>query len=75
MTGERARFWASGMSTYADQLAQEEKTRLAPLQAELKATVDDDRRMQLKLQLAEIKADVRKRQREARRSLFGRLNG
>jgi hypothetical protein len=65
-------FWEPGFSIFTDELAKEEKARLAPLQSEMKSASDPARKAELKRLIADIKAEFRTKRKNAQYSLFGR---
>jgi hypothetical protein len=65
-------FWEPGFSIFADELTKEEKSRLGPLQAELKAATDPSRRDELKRDIAAVKAEFKAKRKNARYSLFAK---
>jgi hypothetical protein len=68
----RAGFWEPGFSIFADELTKEEKSRLGPLQAELKAATDPSRLDELKRDVAAVKAEFKAKRKNARHSLFAK---
>jgi hypothetical protein len=68
----RTGFWEPGISIFADELTKEEKSRLGPLQAELKAATDPSRRVELKKEIAVVKAESKAKRMDARYSLFAK---
>ncbi|MDD5708853.1 MAG: hypothetical protein PHR35_23300 [Kiritimatiellae bacterium] len=72
MTGRDNRFWDRGFSVFTDELAKEERYRLDPLKAQLKTTGDSARKAHIKEQMAGIKAEFRRRRKDAAHSLFGK---
>jgi hypothetical protein len=65
-------FWQPGFGIFHDELAKQEKTQRAPLETELKETLDAERKVQLKQEIAAIKAEYRIRRKNARHSLFAK---
>jgi hypothetical protein len=53
-------------------LTKEEKSRLGPLQAELKAATDPSRLDELKRDVAAVKAEFKAKRKNARHSLFAK---
>ena len=68
----RTGFWDPGFSIFVDELTKEEKSRLGPLQAELKAATDPSRRVELKKEIAAVKAEFKAKRKNARYSLFAK---
>jgi len=73
MNNKRTGFWSSGFSIFSDELAKEEKARLDPFTTELKNATDPDRKEELKLKIAAIKAEFRIKRKNARSSLFAKV--
>ncbi len=69
---ERSGFWEPGFSIFTDELTKEEKSRLGPLQAELKAATDPSRRDELNREIAAVKAEFKAKRKNARYSLFAK---
>jgi hypothetical protein len=65
-------FWASGGWCFTSALDREEKAMLAPLREALASSCDPERRMVLKRQIADIRADFKARRKAARYSLFSK---
>ena len=63
-------FWQPGFAIFRDELARQEKERLAPLKAELKGTPDPARKAELEREIAAVKDEFRTKRRNARDSLF-----
>jgi hypothetical protein len=69
---ESTGFWEPGVSIFANELTREEKTRLAPLQAELKTATDPSRRDELNRDITAVKAEFKAKRKNARYSLFAK---
>ena len=67
---EKQGFWQPGFAIFRDELARQEKERLAPLRAELKDTSDQARKAELKREIAAVKDEFRTKRKNARHSLF-----
>jgi len=67
-----ARFWEPGLSIFTDELAKEERTRLAPLEAEMKKSTDPIVKARLKEEIRKIKTDFKDKRKSASRSLFAK---
>lgn len=69
---EKSRFWESGFPIFSAELDKEEKSRLGPLQSELKATTDPSRQDELKRDIAAVKEEFKTKRKNARYSLFAK---
>jgi hypothetical protein len=67
------RFWEPGLSVFTDALAKEERDRLAPLETELKKSVNPAAKARLKEKIHRIKADFKAKRKSASGSLFVKL--
>lgn len=65
-------FWEPGASIVADELTNEEKSLLAPLRAQLKTVTDPARRDELKRAIAAVRAEFKRKRKNARSSLFAK---
>ena len=66
----RTGFWEPGFSLFRNELQKEESQRLAGLKTQMKETADPDKKKQIRIQMAEIRADFQRKRKGAIDSLF-----
>ena len=72
MKTSTTRFWEPGLSIFTDELANEERARLTPLEEKMKETDDPVVKARLREDISKIKAEFGEKRKNARRSLFAR---
>ncbi len=70
--GRSTGFWEPGFSAFTNELARQEKALIGPLESELRNTIEPARKVQLRQQIADIKAEFNAKRKAARYSLFGK---
>ena len=63
-------FWSKGRRQYVKALREQEKQRVALLEAELRSAGDRSGRQRLQAEIKSIRADFRKRRKEADSGLY-----